>query len=138
MFHRILIVFTLLLSVCPATAAADKAKDLQSLGFINGISWGWVGHRGEYASPAAADSMQKLADTGSEWVCLAFAPDMKTFDTPEILFSDANLRMVTDDEVRHAVDLARQNGLRVIFKPVVNCADGTWRAWIRFFRPVTD
>jgi hypothetical protein len=26
----------------------------------------------------------------------------------------------------------------VILKPVVNCRDQTWRAWIRFYRPVTD
>jgi hypothetical protein len=46
--------------------------------------------------------------------------------------------MVSDDEIRHAIDLARDNGLRVILKPVVNCDDQVWRAWIRFYRPVTD
>lgn len=117
---------------------AAEPPDPASLGFIKGYSWGWVGSRGEYGSPAATDSMQKLADTGTSWLCLAFAPDMKTYDTAEILFSEANPRMATDDEIRGAIDLARANGMEVIMKPVVNCADGTWRAWIRFFRPVTD
>jgi hypothetical protein len=62
---------------------------------------------------------------------------MKTYDTPEILYSAANPRMITDEELRHVVDVAREKGLRVIFKPVVNSADDVWRAWIRFFRPIT-
>jgi hypothetical protein len=115
-----------------------SAKDPASLGFIKGMTWGWVGSRGDYASPAAADSMKKLAATGSRWVCIAFAPNMKTYDTPGIKFGDANPNMATDDEIRHAVGLARQNGLKVMFKPVVNCSDDVWRAWIRFYRPVTD
>ncbi|HYO26077.1 MAG TPA: hypothetical protein VEQ85_14130, partial [Lacipirellulaceae bacterium] len=27
---------------------------------------------------------------------------------------------------------------KVILKPTLNCGDGTWRAWIRFFRPLTS
>jgi hypothetical protein len=136
--------FLALLIAChTALAVADEAHDPKthnpkSLGYIKGFSWGWVGTRGDYSTPAANDSMQKLADTGTEWVCIAFAPNMKSYDTPEILYSDANPQMVTDDELRHAVDLARAHGMKPIFKPVVNCADDVWRAWIRFYRPVTD
>jgi hypothetical protein len=46
--------------------------------------------------------------------------------------------MITDDELRHAVDVSRAKGLEVMFKPVVNSADDVWRAWIRFYRPVTE
>ena len=82
--------------------------------------------------------MRRLADTGAEWVSIAFAPDMPTCDTPDFLFADANPDMVTDAEVRWAVELAEHHGMRVIFKPMIDCADGTWRARIRFFRPVTE
>src|SRR3972149_9203704 len=128
--HIPLLIAVLLGSVSPAPA---EPKAPASLGFVKGCSWGWVGHRGEYTSPAAAESMRKLADTGTEWVCIAFAPAMRTYDTPEIRFSDANPQLVTDAEIRHAIDLARHHGMRVILKPVVKCADGTWRAWVRFF-----
>jgi hypothetical protein len=131
----LLIIATVLTS---GPLSADETRDAASLGFIKGISWGWVGSRGEYATPAAAESMRRLADTDANWVCIAFAPDMRTFDTPEFRFGDANPRLATDEEIRHAIDLARHNNLRVILKPVVNCADGEWRAWIRFFRPITD
>jgi hypothetical protein len=104
---------------------------------VKGISWGWDGQRGSFDSPAAADSMQKLAATGAEWVCIAFAANMQSYDEPDFAWGAENPDMVTDDEIRHAIALARQNGLKVILKPVVNCADGTWRAWIRFYRPTT-
>jgi Glycoside Hydrolase Family 113 len=129
-----LTVVLMLSGVMPATGQPHESQ----LGFIKGVTWGWPGARGDYASATAVDSMRRLADTGAEWVCLAFAPDMPTFDTPTFEFADANRAMVTDAEVRRAVELARRHGLRVILKPMIDCADGTWRAWIRFYRPVTD
>jgi hypothetical protein len=130
----------LLLVLFPVPLAAESPAPL---GFVKGISWGWVGSRGDFASPEAADSMEKLADTGAddtgaEWVCIAFAANMKSPHDPEFAWGDDNPSMVTDDEIRHAIDLARENNLKVILKPVVNCADGTWRAWIRFYRPITE
>jgi hypothetical protein len=118
----------------PSTA---RGVDPAPLGFVKGHSWGWVGSRGEYAGPAAADSMRKLADTGANFVCIAFGATMRSPTTPDFTWGDANRRMVADAELRRAIALARENNLKVIVKPVVNCADGTWRAWIKFFRPVT-
>ncbi len=127
----------IVLAACVGQAAELKHNP-KSLGFIKGYSWGWTGWRGSYASPAAESSLEKLADTGAEWACIAFAPNMKSFDTPEILFGDANPQMITDEELQQAIDMARSKGLKVILKPVVNSADEVWRAWIRFFRPVTE
>src|SRR5262245_3905217 len=83
--------------------AAEPTHDPKSLGFIKGFSWGWTGWRGSYAAPEAAESMQKLSDTGTEWICIAFAPNMKSYDTPEIVFGDANPDMITDEELRGAI-----------------------------------
>jgi hypothetical protein len=128
----------LLALAAPGSLLGQETRDPAGLGFIKGFSWGWIGSRGEYASPVAADSMQKLADTGNQWVCIAFAGRMATYDTPSIQFADAEPRMITDDELRHAIRLARENGMKVMLKPMVICDDGTWRAWIKFFRPVMD
>lgn len=133
--NRLLLAAGLALLAVGGPVGDGRAED--PLGFVRGHSWGWVGSRGDYASPAAADSMKKLAETGADVVCIAFAPNMPTYDTPRFVWGDGNPRMVTDDEVRQAVDLARENGLRVILKPVVNCDDRVWRAWIRFHRPLT-
>lgn len=128
----------LLFIVFALQTGADELAAPNPLGFVKGFSWGWVGSRGDYASPQAAESMKELAETGADWVCIAFGANMKSFHDPNFVWGDENASMVTDEELRRAIDLARDNGLKVILKPVVNCADGTWRAWIRFFRPVTD
>lgn len=104
----------------------------QPSGFIKGFSWGWPGVRGQYLGDEPAQSMNKLAETGADWVCINFSTEMETFDNPQFTFSDANVKMVSDAELRRAVQLARDNGLKVILKPVVNVQDGTWRAWIKF------
>jgi hypothetical protein len=124
--------------ICPHVTAAAEGHDPAALGFIKGFSWGWNSGRGDYLSDDAAESMAKLADTGTEWVCISFYTMMPTYDSPEFTWGDANQRMVSDDGIRRAIDLARENGMKVILKPVVNCDDQTWRAWIRFFRPITD
>ena len=117
--------------------SASRAAEPPSLGRIKGISWGWDGARGDYSGPAAAESMKLLAATGADWVCIAFAASMETPTTPRIRWGADSPRMVTDEEIRRAVQLARDHGLKVVLKPVVNCDDGTWRAWVNFFRPVT-
>lgn len=120
-----------------AALVRAATPDASTAPFVKGVSWGWVGARGEYRSPAAADSMKQLAQTGADWVCIAFGATMETPETPRILWGDANPQMAADEDIRAAIDVARDNGLKVILKPVVNCSDGTWRAWIKFYRPVT-
>ena len=129
-------VFTLLVLI--AGNSVDASAQESKHEFVKGISWGWVGSRGEYESPAAADSMKQLAETGATWVCIAFSTTMVSPHDPNFTWGDDKPTMVSDDEIRHAIKLARNHGLKVILKPVINCDDQTWRAWIRFYRPVTD
>jgi len=102
------------------------------VGFIKGFTWGWTGWRGQYLGDRPADSMKKLAETNSNWVCISFGADMDKPNVPEIHWGDSYSRMATDAEIKHAIQLARDNNLKVILKPVVNVYDGTWRAWIKF------
>ena len=104
-------------------------------GFIKGFSWGWTGWRGQYSGSGPAESMKKLAQTGANYVCISFGVEMEKPDEPKIFWADKNPRMVTDEEIRRAISLARQNNLKVILKPVVNVRDGTWRAQIKFNTP---
>jgi hypothetical protein len=95
------------------------------------MTWGWTGVRGTWATPAAEASLDALTDLGGNWVTIAFAALQATAQSTTIDFrSDP---VVTDDEVRWAIRAAQDRGLRTCLKPVVNCADGTWRAWIGFF-----
>jgi hypothetical protein len=137
-FQNAATVLVWIVIIWPRIGITQEDHSPAAMGFVKGFTWGWVGQRGAYQGVAAADSMKKLAGTTCECICLAFGTSMKTFDTPEIPYGDKNSTMVTDDEIRRAIDLAQAGGMKVILKPVVNCDDNTWRAWIRFFRPISD
>jgi hypothetical protein len=100
--------------------------------YVAGMTWGWVGVRGSWDTPASAESMSTMADaTGANWVAIAFAALQDTAQSTEIRWRDAPT--VTDAEIVAEIVRAKSLGLQVCLKPVVNCADGTWRAHINFF-----
>ncbi|NYE21183.1 glycoside hydrolase family 113 [Microbacterium immunditiarum] len=98
---------------------------------VCGMTWGWVGTRGTWATPEAAASMDLMAEHAVTWTALAYAAVQKTPFSTEIPFDEPPT--VTDDEIVWAIRHAHTLGLKVCLKPVVNVADGTWRAHIGFF-----
>ncbi|MFC3341492.1 glycosyl hydrolase family 53 [Paenibacillus abyssi] len=98
--------------------------------FIRGMTWGWGSKRGDYRTEAAADSMRRLKETGSEWIALSFWTWQETVHSTQIPFDYGYT--VTDRDIEAAVREARQNGLKICLKPVVNSHDGIWRAHIGF------
>jgi hypothetical protein len=105
------------------------------IGFVKGFSWGTFGKKGEYTGPKAAESMKLLTETNSNWVCVSFNVEMKTPNSTEILWDKTSPDFASDDEIRNAINLAKENSLKVILKPTVNCDDGTWRSFIEFKTP---
>jgi hypothetical protein len=120
------------LAVTLIASCVDAQEPARQLDFIKGFSWGWTGMRSEYEGKRPEESMQLLAETGTEWIALCFAAHMPAKDSPEILYGELDPAMVSDEEVLRAIRLARENDLKIIMKPVVNCFDGTWRAEIDF------
>ncbi|WP_322645541.1 PfkB family carbohydrate kinase [Oerskovia flava] len=100
-------------------------------GPVTGMTWGWTGVRGTWTGPAADCSMDELLGLGADWVAVTFSARQDTAQSTRIRFADAPT--VTDDEVRSAVRAAKARGWKVCLKPVVDSADGTWRAFIGFF-----
>ena len=98
--------------------------------FLKGMTYGWGSTRGEYRTAYAAESMRKLAETGSEWIALSFWTWQDTVHSTEIHFDYGYTP--TDRDIAHAVQQAKQLGLKVCLKPVVNSRDGIWRARIGF------
>ncbi|WP_027094548.1 glycoside hydrolase family 113 [Cohnella thermotolerans] len=98
--------------------------------FIKGMTYGWNSARGAYRQPYALDSLRKLKETGSEWIALAFYTFQSTIHSTEIPFDYGYT--VTDRDIEYAVKQAQALGLKVCLKPVVNSADGIWRAHIGF------
>ncbi|MEO3944331.1 1,4-beta-xylanase [Gorillibacterium sp. CAU 1737] len=101
-------------------------------GYKAGMTWGWTGTRGTWATEEAMHSMEIMADKlALNWVTIAFAALQDHPQSTQIDFENAPT--VTDDEVKNAIRKAKELGLQVCLKPVVNVRNGTWRAHIRFF-----
>lgn len=98
--------------------------------FIKGMTYGWESKRGDYRTEEAVDSLKKLKETGSEWIALSFFTYQETYCSTEITF-DYNHTM-TDRDIIFAVKKAKELGLKVCLKPVVNSRDQIWRARIGF------
>jgi len=94
---------------------------------VCGITWGFTGVRGTWSTTAAEESMAALTELQPNWVTLAYSAWQSTV----IAFTDPPT--LTDDEIVGAVRRAQAMGLRICLKPMVNVADGTWRAYIGFF-----
>lgn len=102
--------------------------------FIKGFTYGFDGKRGDYQTPEAAASMDRLAALGGDWTALAFVVMQDSFSST-VIRPDYRYT-VTDRDISAAVAKFHSLGLKVCMKPMVNCADGSWRAYIRF--PETD
>ncbi len=65
-----------------ALGLAMRLKSRRCRVLLKAIPGVGVGSRGQYEGPRAADSMKKLAETGAEWVCIAFGANMKDVRHP--------------------------------------------------------
>ncbi|MDL9978707.1 glycoside hydrolase family 113 [Microbacterium sp. ASV49] len=98
---------------------------------VCGMTWGWVGTRGTWATPVAEASLDRMAEHAVTWTAIAYAAEQATPFSTEIPFDQPPT--VTEDEIVWAIRGAHERGMKVCLKPVVNVADGTWRAFIGFF-----
>jgi len=99
--------------------------------YIKGMTWGWIGERGTWGTDDADFSMEQMAKLNINWTALAVTAFQAHAQSTVIPFREAPT--VTDEEAIHAIEQAHRLGLKVCMKPIVNCADGTWRAHINFF-----
>jgi hypothetical protein len=75
--------------------------------------------------------MRLMSEHSVNWATVAYAAYQDTAQSTQIHYREAPT--VTEDEIRWAVREAKSLRMKVCLKPVVNCADGTWRAHIGFF-----
>ena len=98
--------------------------------FCKGYTWGWCSRSGDYQKKAARKSMERLASNGLDWICITVNVFQETFYSTRIfpLYGFTQ----TDEDVIHAITMAKEMGLKVCLKPVVDCLDRNWRARINF------
>lgn len=100
--------------------------------YINGCTFGMGSRRGFTQDERWKTSLRLMQEeTGCDTVILPVAAlqdhaysTIIDWETPDVM---------SMEDVRAVNAYARQLGLRVILKAMVNCRDGYWRAFIRFF-----
>jgi len=98
---------------------------------VCGMTWGWVGARSQWQTKESEFSFDSLERININWVTIAFEGLQ---DTPQSTQIDFGIEpMVSDDQVRWAIRLAKSKGYKVCLKPVVNCRNASWRGFISFF-----
>ncbi len=102
------------------------------LPYIKGVNFGYITQRGKFADEKAKESMRIMAEeTGANTVVLIVMGYQETAHSEEIFFKGSPVPK--KEEVVEMIDFAKTLGLKVILKPMLNCIDGTWRAYINFF-----
>jgi hypothetical protein len=95
-------------------------------GFQKGMSYAtWW--QGNYSSPQADQALAELMDTGTQWLSLIVTCYQETAASTEITCDLP--RTPTDDDLLHALQTARELGLKVMLKPHLdlNSDDAHWR-----------
>jgi hypothetical protein len=113
----------------PSAKAQAENEPKSQYEFIKGHTL-IVPYLGPEMTEPFRESMKKLAQTHADYVCLAIMAEMETFNSPVIRWGEkANF---PDEILLKAIQIARDNNLKVVLKPMVNCQDAIWRAWIEF------
>ncbi len=99
--------------------------------YIKGMTWGWVGKKGTWKTKQGKESMSEMKKLDVTWTAIAFQGVQEHAHSTHIKYNSGTL--ISDEEVEWAIQNAHDLGLKVCLKPVVNCEDGTWRAFINFF-----
>lgn len=100
--------------------------------YIKGFTFGFMAPRGAFMKETAKKSLYEMKQrTGCTTVILAIAALQDTAQSIHIDYRGEHI--VGDDELVDMIYYAQSMGLEVILKPLVNVADGTWRAHIKFF-----
>lgn len=99
---------------------------------VHGINFAPFSPRGALAGEAARTELRRMRElTGADTVIFCPAAVQATPFSEEMDFTGAHT--TTDEELLSITRAAKDLGLRVFWKPAVNCLDGTWRARISFF-----
>ena len=96
--------------------------------FHTGMTFGFGCPAGYFATPEAKAEVDRMYEDGIRWVCLVVNVWSETGDSPR-QFADMTLTP-GDDELVEIIRYMHGKGIRVQLRPMLECFDGTTRAWI--------
>ena len=98
---------------------------------IKAATFGYMSKPSELNDKKARESLSLCIDRlGINTIVLPIVANQKTTHSTHI---DYHTDVPSDSEIESTIHYAHSLGLDVILKPMVNCLDGTWRAYINFF-----
>lgn len=95
-----------------------------------GVNFGYYARNGYYSSPQARLEVDRMAETGVNWVCLIATVMQETVGSTR-QFRDFH-HTPADDELREISDYIHSKGIKVQLRPMLECWDGAQRSHIRF------
>jgi len=95
----------------------------------NAITFAAFTPAGTYPRPEVMDSLNAALDTGANMIVLAPTGYQATPHSEEITYNET----CTDEELINMAEYIHSKGVQVCIKPITQCKDGTWRAFINFF-----
>ena len=100
--------------------------------FFSATTFGFMAPKGFTKNPESLDSLRRMfAGTGSDTLLLPVAALQDHAYSTKIDWTTDDV--MSEEDVRACVAVARELGKKVILKAMVNCRDGYWRAYINFF-----
>ena len=102
------------------------------MNFLNAYTFGFCEKRGFTRGSAWKESLRLMAEsTGCNAVVLPVCAWQD--HTYSVRMDSDHPDVMDEDDVRAVCQYARSLNLKIILKAMVNCRDGYWRAYIRFF-----
>jgi hypothetical protein len=108
-----------------------KVERQEKMKAIKAASFGYYAKEGELNNEYAQWSMRTLKErTNINTIILTIVAEQANAHSTSINWQTMPPK---DEEIKATIRYAQSLGLDVILKPMINCADGTWRAYINFF-----
>lgn len=95
-----------------------------------GMNFGFWARAGYYGSPAAAEAVERMADTGIDHVCVIVCVTADSVHSTRQYRDFINTP--TDLEVARIIERIHAKGMRVQLRPMLECHDGLQRCHVNF------
>jgi len=95
-----------------------------------GVTIGYYAKNGYFSSKAARTEIDRIAEAGIPWICLVSTIMQEQFCSTR-MFRDP-VQTPGDDELLDIMAYAHKKGLQILFRPMIECWDGTQRHHIFF------
>jgi hypothetical protein len=95
-----------------------------------GVNFGFWARAGYYASPAAAENVDRMADTGVDHVCVIVNVNADTVHSTRQYRDFVNTP--SDLEVARIIERIHAKGMRAQLRPMLECHDGLQRCHVDF------